>query len=134
MGNLVFAFPVMCVDVLDKSPKVLEVSELTHVADLIFDLVRETSIEFVAVGGFPVTAKLRAEIVELDEVADNVMISFIQRLSSWCSALPTGSWGLNCPESSARNSRQLSIHRGHWSGAMLPSRLGSNHSRAIPFR
>ena len=63
----------MCIDVLGKSPKVLQVSGLTHAADLIFDSVGETSIEFVAFGGFPVTAKLRSETVELDEVGDDVM-------------------------------------------------------------
>ena len=40
-------FPVTCVNVLGESPKVLKVLGLAHLADLVFDSVRETSIEFV---------------------------------------------------------------------------------------
>ena len=66
-------FPVTCIDVLGKSPKVLKVSGLACLAVLIFDLVRETGIEFMTEGSFPVTAKLRAETIELNEVIDDVM-------------------------------------------------------------
>ena len=66
-------FPVMCVDVLSEGLKVLEVSGLAHVANLVFDSVRETGIEFMTEGSFPVATKLRAETIELDEVADNAM-------------------------------------------------------------
>ena len=63
----------MCVNVLSEGPKVLKVSGLAHVADLVFDSVGETGIEFMTEGGFPIATKLRAETVELDEVTDNVM-------------------------------------------------------------
>ena len=71
MGDLVFTFPVTCVDVLSEGPKVLKVSGLARAANLVFDSVRETSIEFMTEGGFPVAMKLRAETIELDEVTDN---------------------------------------------------------------
>ena len=66
-------FPVMCVDVLSEGPKVLEVSGLARVANLVFDLVGETGIEFMTEGGFPVAAKLGAETIELHEIADDAM-------------------------------------------------------------
>ena len=46
---------------------------LAHAANLIFDSVGETGIEFMTEGGFPVTAKLRAKTIELDEVTDDMM-------------------------------------------------------------
>ena len=73
MGNLVFAFPVACIDVLSEGLKVLEVLGLAHAANLVFDLVGETSIEFMMEGGFPVAAKLRAKTIELNEVTDDAM-------------------------------------------------------------
>ena len=63
----------MCIDVLSKGPKVLEVSGLARAANIVFDSVRETGIEFMTEGGFPVAAKLRAETIELDKVTDNAM-------------------------------------------------------------
>ena len=72
-GDLIFTFPVTCVDVLSKGLKVLKVSGLACVANLVFDLVRETSIEFMMEGSFPIAMKLRAETIELNEVADDVM-------------------------------------------------------------
>ena len=63
----------MCIDVLSEGPKVLEVSGLAHVANLIFDSVGETGIEFIMEGSFPIATKLRAETIELDEVMDNAM-------------------------------------------------------------
>ena len=73
MGDLVFMFPVTCVDVLSEGPKVLKVSGLAHAANLVFDSVGETGIEFMMEGGFPVTAKLRAEAIEVDEITDDAM-------------------------------------------------------------
>ena len=73
MGDLVFMFPVTCVDVLSEGPKVLKVSGLAHAANLVFDLVRETGIEFMMEGGFSIAAKLRAKTIELDEVTDDAM-------------------------------------------------------------
>ena len=66
-------FPVTCVDVLSEGPKVLEVSGLACVANLVFDLVGETGIEFMTEGSFPIAAKLRAETIELNEIADDAM-------------------------------------------------------------
>ena len=73
MGDLVFTFPVTCVEVLSEGPKVLKVLGLAHAANLVFDSVRETSIEFMMEGSFPIATKLRAEMIELNEVTDNVM-------------------------------------------------------------
>ena len=63
----------MCIDVLSEGPKVLEVSGLARAANLVFDSVGETGIEFMMEGSFPIAAKLRAEMIELDEVTDNAM-------------------------------------------------------------
>ena len=72
-GDFVLAFPVTCIDVLSKGLKILKVSGLACAADLVFDSVGETGIEFMVKGGFPITTKLRAKMIELDEVVDNVM-------------------------------------------------------------
>ena len=66
-------FPVTCVNVLSEGPKVLKVSGLARATDLVFDSVGETGIEFMTEGSFPVTAKLRAEVIELDEITDDAM-------------------------------------------------------------
>ena len=76
MGGLVFTFPVTCVDVLSEGLKVLKVSGLARVANLVFDSVRKTSIEFMTESGFPIATKLRTETIELDEIADDV-VSFL---------------------------------------------------------
>ena len=73
MGDLVFTFPVTCIDVLSEGPKVLKVSGLARAANLVFDSVGETGIEFMMEGGFPVTAKLRAKAIELNEITDDAM-------------------------------------------------------------
>ena len=72
-SDLVFAFPVVCIDVLSEGPKVLKVLGFARAADLIFDLVGEAGIEFMTEGGFPVAAKLRTETIELDEIVDDAM-------------------------------------------------------------
>ena len=75
-GNLVFAFPVACVDVLSEGLKVLKVSGFARAADLVFDSVGETGIEFMTKSGFPIAAKLRTKTIELNEVADDA-VSFL---------------------------------------------------------
>ena len=76
MGDLVFVFPVACVDVLSEGPKVLKVSEFARAADLVFDSVGETGIEFMTKSSFPIATKLRTETIELDEIADDA-VSFL---------------------------------------------------------
>ena len=66
-------FPVTCVDVLSEGLKVLKFSGLARAANLVFDSVGETGIEFMMEGSFPIAVKLRAETIELNEVADNAM-------------------------------------------------------------
>ena len=76
MGDLVFTFPVTCVDVLSEGLKVLKVSGLARAANLVFDSVGETGIKFMTKSGFPIATKLRTETIELDEIADDA-VSFL---------------------------------------------------------
>lgn len=66
-GDFILAFPVTCINVLSEGLKVLKVWGLAHAADPVFDSVGKTGIEFMAKSSFSVTAKWKAEMIELNE-------------------------------------------------------------------
>lgn len=74
MGDLIFAFPVVGIDLLSQGLKAIEHGRFSNSAQLIFDLVREATVEVMLEGTIIIALELEGNMIELHHIAHDVVV------------------------------------------------------------
>ena len=127
-------FPVLGVDFLGDGAKTVESVRFTDAADLILDLVRETGIEVMAQSTIAVSPNLGRDLIEVDHIVIHAMGVLHAEMIELMLSISNRVVGTECGLELNDELTPTGHPQGMCVGSSIPSRSGSNHSRAIPFR